>query len=135
MPKIILRTIINAPRKIVFDLARSIDFHKESTKNTQEKAIEGKTTGLIELHESVTWRAKHFGFWLELESKITEFDSQNYFVDEMQKGNFKSFRHEHIFKENNGQTLMIDIFETIYYAAVTRNGAYTPKSPCYWAIF
>jgi ligand-binding SRPBCC domain-containing protein len=93
MPKIILEININAPREIVFDLARSIDFHKESTKHTKEDAIAGKTSGLLELNESVTWRAKHFGIWLELESKITEFDSPNHFVDEMVKGNFKSFKH------------------------------------------
>ena len=77
MPKIILETIIDAPREVVFDLARSIDFHKESTKYTKEQAIAGKTKGLIELGESVTWRAKYFGFSLILESKITEFDYPN----------------------------------------------------------
>jgi len=111
MPKIKTELIINAPREIVFDFSRSIDFHKESAKQTKEEAIAGKTFGLLDLGESVTWRAKHFELWLELESKITEFDSPNYFVDEMQKGSFKSFRHEHIFKENNGQTLMIDVFD------------------------
>lgn len=29
----------------------------------------------------------------------------------MQKGIFKSFRHEHVFKESNNQILMIDVFE------------------------
>jgi ligand-binding SRPBCC domain-containing protein len=111
MPEIKTEITINAPREVVFDLARSIDFHKESTKHTKEEAIAGKTSGLLELGESVTWRAKHFGFWLELESKITELDSPNYFVDEMQRGSFKSFRHEHIFKDKNGQTLMIDNFD------------------------
>jgi ligand-binding SRPBCC domain-containing protein len=111
MPKIILETIIDAPREVIFDLARSIDFHKESTKHTKEDAIAGKTSGLLELNESVTWRAKHFGIWLELESKITEFDSPNYFVDEMVKGNFKSFKHEHIFEIKGGKTVMIDIFD------------------------
>ena len=111
MPKIILNTTINAPREIVFDLARSIDFHKESAKQTKEEAIAGKTSGLIELGESVTWRAKHFGIWLELESKITKFDSPNYFVDEMQKGSFKSFKHEHIFEIKGDKTVMTDIFD------------------------
>ncbi|MEC3906226.1 SRPBCC family protein [Tamlana sp. 2201CG12-4] len=110
MPEIKTEIIINAPREVVFDLARSIDFHKESTKHTQEEAIAGKTSGLLELGESVTWRAKHFGLWLELESKITELDSPNYFIDEMQKGSFKSFRHEHIFEDKDEQTLMIDRF-------------------------
>jgi ligand-binding SRPBCC domain-containing protein len=111
MPKIILETSINAPREIVFDLARSIDFHKESTKHTKEEAIAGRISGLLELGESVTWRAKHFGFWLELESKITEFDSPNYFVDEMVKGNFKSFKHKHIFEIKGDKTVMTDIFD------------------------
>ena len=110
MPKIILETIIDAPRQVVFNLSRSIDFHKKSAKHTKEQAIAGKTKGLMKLGESVTWRAKHFGFWLVLESKITEFDYPNSFVDEMVKGAFSSFKHEHIFEVKEGKTVMIDIF-------------------------
>ena len=62
------------------------------------------------MNESVTWRAKHFGIYQKLTSKITEFDRPNYFVDEMQKGAFKEFKHEHHFVEFNGGTLMTDIF-------------------------
>lgn len=111
MPRITLKTTINAPREIVFDLARSIDFHKKSTKHTKEQAIAGKTQGLIELGESVTWKAKHFGFWLILESKITEFNYPYSFTDEMIKGNFKSFKHEHIFEIKGDKTVMTDIFD------------------------
>ncbi len=32
----------------------------------------------------------------------------DYFVDEMEKGKFKSFRHEHLFEEKNGVTIMKD---------------------------
>ncbi|MBV8388870.1 MAG: SRPBCC family protein [Mucilaginibacter sp.] len=111
MPKIILTTTINAPIEKVFDLARSIDLHMESTKQTGEKAIAGKTSGLIELGETVTWRAKHFGIWQTLTSKITEFDRPNLFVDEMVSGAFKSFRHEHRFTASGDQTIMKDVFE------------------------
>jgi ligand-binding SRPBCC domain-containing protein len=111
MPQIILNTVINTPREVVFDLARSIDFHKESTKQTKEQAIAGKVKGLIELGESVTWRAKHFGFWLILESKITKFNYPNSFTDEMVKGSFKSFKHEHIFEIKDDKTVMTDIFD------------------------
>jgi ligand-binding SRPBCC domain-containing protein len=45
-----------------------------------------------------------------LTSKITEFNRPNYFVDEMVFGAFKSFRHEHIFKEDNNKTIMVDRF-------------------------
>jgi len=110
MPTIELITVINAPIEKCFDLARSIDLHLESTKQTGEQAIAGRTSGLIELGETVTWRAKHFGIWQTLTSKITEFDSPNFFADEMVKGAFKSFRHEHYFLSRHGQTLMKDIF-------------------------
>lgn len=111
MPTIIIRTKINAKNEIVFDLARSIDLHKISTKQTNEKAIAGVTSGLIGLHESVTWRAKHFGIYQNLTSVITEFKRPIFFVDEMEKGIFKRFRHQHKFEESNGYTMMTDIFD------------------------
>ncbi len=110
MAKIELTTIINAPTEIVFDLSRSIDLHLESTKQTGEQAIAGKTSGLIEPGETVTWRARHFGIWQNLTSKINEFKRPDFFADEMVSGAFKSFRHEHYFVSLNGQTLMKDIF-------------------------
>lgn len=111
MPKIRLETKINAPISIVFDLSRSIDLHKISTQQTNEKAIAGITSGLIKKGEWVTWRARHFGFYQNLTACITEFDQPTYFVDEMQKGIFKRFRHDHIFSEIGEQTLMIDVFD------------------------
>jgi hypothetical protein len=54
MPRIELKTEVEANMEIVFDLSRSIDLHKISMGNTNEKAIAGKTSGLIELDESVT---------------------------------------------------------------------------------
>ena len=111
MPIIHLRTIIKARKEIVFDLSRSIDLHKISTAHTNEEAIAGKTSGLIEMGESVTWKARHFGVYQTLTSKITSLDKPNSFVDEMVKGIFVSFKHQHIFEDDEGQTLMTDIFE------------------------
>lgn len=111
MPRIELQTKIKASKEIVFDLSRSIDLHKISTEQTNEEAIAGKTSGLIELGESVTWRAKHFGFYQILTSKITKFERADLFVDEMVKGAFKAFKHEHHFIDTNGETLMIDYFD------------------------
>lgn len=110
MPIIKLKTIIEAPAEIVFDLSRSIDLHKSSTAQTNEEAIAGVTTGLISLDESVTWRAKHFGIYQTLTSKITAFDPPRLFVDEMTKGAFHSFRHEHHFEQRDNSTVMQDIF-------------------------
>ncbi|MEZ0005346.1 ligand-binding SRPBCC domain-containing protein [Flavobacterium sp. 28YEA47A] len=111
MPRICLKTTINAPIDIVFDLSRSIDLHIVSTEQTREEAIAGKTSGLIGLGESVTWRAKHLGFTQSLTSKVTDYSHPSFFADEMVKGIFKRFRHEHHFETHADQTLMTDIFE------------------------
>lgn len=110
MPRIVINTLIDAPIDRCFDLSRSIDLHKISTSDTNEEAIAGKTAGLIELGESVTWQATHFGIRQKLTSKITEMDRPICFVDEMVTGAFRSFRHEHRFAVKDGKTLMMDEF-------------------------
>ena len=110
MPLIVLETIIHTDTLTCFDLSRDIDFHKDSLKHLNEKAIAGKTSGLIGLGESVTWEATHFGIRQQLTSKITQLDAPNYFVDEMVSGAFKSFKHEHIFTSKGKDTIMIDKF-------------------------
>lgn len=112
MPVIKLHTNINAHIERCFDLARSIDLHKQSTPGTQEEAIAGVTSGLIGLNETVTWRAKHFGITQTLSSKITAFEYPFHFRDEMIQGVFKSIKHDHFFSEEpDGSTSMIDHFE------------------------
>ena len=54
MPAIQLSTFIKAPVERVFDLSRSIDLHKISTKHSHEEAVAGVTGGLINLNETVT---------------------------------------------------------------------------------
>jgi ligand-binding SRPBCC domain-containing protein len=110
MPKIELQTHINAPILICFDLARSIDLHKISTAKSNEEAIEGTIFGLINLNETVTWQATHFGIKQKLTSKITAFESPFFFKDEQIKGIFKYLKHEHHFVQNENQVLMTDIF-------------------------
>jgi len=111
MPQIILHTLINAPIERCFDLSRSIDLHQLSTQQTQEKVVAGRMEGLIELGETVTWRAKHFGVWQNLTAKITAFDRPRFFCDEMVTGAFKSFRHEHAFIQTAEGTRMSDQFD------------------------
>lgn len=108
MTRLHFTTEIHAPLEIVFDLARSIDAHIESTSQTDEKVFSGRTTGLIELGETVTWEARHFGVKLRHESKITQMEIPNCFIDEMVSGRFKSFWHRHSFLEKNGVTIMTD---------------------------
>jgi ligand-binding SRPBCC domain-containing protein len=111
MPTIHLTTFIAAPADRVFDLARSIDLHKKSMSHTNEEAVAGTTMGLINLNESVTWKAKHLMKIRILKSQITAMDRPNSFTDEMRQGDFKSMKHQHHFKQIENGTLMIDILE------------------------
>ncbi len=111
MTTIKLITEINAPIQTVFDLNRSIDIHKQSTSKSDETAIAGITTGLINIGETVTWRGKHFGFYLTHKSHIPEMEFPNSFIDEMLEGRFKKFRHQHHFVQEKHNTVMTDIIE------------------------
>ena len=116
MATIQITTKINAPIQTVFDFSRNIDIHQLSAKETSESAIAGVTSGLIGLNETVTWKGKHFGIFLKHKTRITAFENPQYFVDEMEKGHFKSFRHEHFFEFENEKTIMTDklSYETPY---------------------
>jgi ligand-binding SRPBCC domain-containing protein len=111
MPRIELETIIHAPRERVFNISRSIDFHTTSMKHTGEIAIAGRTRGLIELHETVTWQARHFGAMHHLQVQITAFDYPSSFTDEMVKGIFRSMKHTHTFLQQQENTCMKDVFD------------------------
>lgn len=111
MPVVNLQTRVNAPIEICFDLSRSIDLHTISTAQTKEKAIAGRTSGLIELNETVTWQATHFGIRQKLTSKITALERPFHFRDEQIKGVFKYIKHDHYFTQDNGFVIMKDVFE------------------------
>ena len=104
-------TEVAAPPELVFDLSRSIDIHMESTAKTNERAVAGRTSGLIELGEEVTWEATHFGVRQRLTAKITQFDRPHHFRDVMVRGAFKRFDHDHIFQPQDTGTLMRDVFD------------------------
>ncbi|MEW9699116.1 SRPBCC family protein [Paenibacillus sp. SI8] len=111
MPSIKTELYIHAPIEVCFDLARSIDIHAQSTSQTKERAVDGVTSGLIELGQTVTWEAVHFGIKQRLTARITEMDRPFRFVDEMVHGAFKRFKHCHEFMEVEGSTRMIDVFD------------------------
>ena len=106
---------VEAPAARVFDLARDIDAHVASTPGTAERPIarEGaKTSGLMELGDRVTWRARHLGVTQELTSLITAFDRPRHFRDSMVSGAFARFDHDHFFDELTPTcTVMRDVFD------------------------
>ena len=111
MTRFRLETLIDAPIERVFDLARDIGFHERSMAGTGERAIAGRTSGLIEAGETVTWRARHFGLWWTMTSRVTVIDQPTTFADEQASGPFRHFRHRHTFRSVPGSTFMVDEWE------------------------
>lgn len=109
MSSFTITTFIHNNPEVIFNLSRSIDLHLISTSKTNEKAIAGVTTGLINLNEWVTWEANHLFKKRYFTSKITAYNFPFSFTDEMQKGDLKSFSHQHIFEAKATGTLMTDI--------------------------
>lgn len=111
MALIQLTTRIATPIERVFDLARSIDAHIASTSQTNEKAVAGRTSGLMEAGETVTWEATHLGIRQRLTVRMTQLERPHVFEDEMVSGAFASMRHLHRFEAQGGETIMSDRFE------------------------
>jgi ligand-binding SRPBCC domain-containing protein len=111
MADIHLETFIAAPPEVCFDLERDVDVHQASTSGTQEKAVAGVTKGRMRLGDEVTWEARQFGFKFSMTSKIVAFDRPSGFSDEMLRGPFHHWRHDHGFSSVNGGTLMVDDVE------------------------
>jgi ligand-binding SRPBCC domain-containing protein len=109
MPVLRIVTEIQAPVETCFDLSRSIDLHLESMITSKERAVAGVTSGLIEGGQEVTWEASHLGRLWRMTSRITEFEPPRRFVDEMVRGPFGAFRHEHRFDPHDAGTRMTDV--------------------------
>ncbi|MCR8642014.1 SRPBCC family protein [Paenibacillus sp. N1-5-1-14] len=106
---------IKAPIETCFDMARNIDVHTQTVwSHTKERAVAGRSTGMINDRETVTFQARHFLIRQKHTSIIKDFTRPYKFVDEMVSGTFKSMRHEHDFIETENGTLMKD---TLYFEA------------------
>jgi hypothetical protein len=83
MTVIEIETLIEGDINRCFDLTRDIDVHKRSTEDTNEIVIAGRTRGLCELGDQITWEAKHFGIRQQLSVEITKFHRPYFFEDRM----------------------------------------------------
>jgi len=111
VPTFRIVTRIAAPVEDCFDLSRSIDLHLESMAASRERAVGGVTSGLIGDGQEVSWEAHHLGVRWRMTSRITELVRPSRFVDEMVRGPFATFRHEHEFQEDGDSTVMTDTVE------------------------
>jgi len=93
------KSIFNVAIRDVFDAERNISLHVETQKHRGEVAVAGVTSGLIEKGEEVEWLATHFGIKQRLRVRIAEMEKPVFFRVEMVSGAFKSFRHDHRFRD------------------------------------
>jgi len=72
----------------------------------------GVTTGHITANSRVVWRGWKFGLLTQHHTLITAFEpphnSVAYFEDSQERGRFASFRHEHLFQQHDGETVLED---------------------------
>jgi len=111
MSRIELSIVVDAPIELVFDLARDVGAHVASTPGTEERVIAGKTSGLLDLGDEITWEARHFGVMQRLTSRMTILDRPRHFRDSMVRGAFRRFDHDHFFAPEAGSTSCRDIFD------------------------
>ena len=110
MALIHLTTFMEAPADRIFDLSRSVRLHRESMVKYNETIVEGATGGLMELEDTVTWKARHLLKNRTLKVKVTALKRPDFFIDEQVRGDFDFMKHEHYFKPVQNGTLMIDQF-------------------------
>lgn len=111
MPQICVVTEAAAPPDVCFNAALDVDAHMASTSSTGERAVAGVMHGRMSLGDEVTWEARHLGVKQRLTSRIAVHEPPHRFVDEMVRGAFASFRHEHLFVPAGRGTVIVDLFD------------------------
>lgn len=111
MPLIELSTHIMAAPETCCRLSLSTEAHLGSMAHTGERVLSGRSSGIFETGDTVTWEARHLGRKRQLEVRISAIDFPRYFRDEMIRGDFRSMVHDHYFEaDDRGGTLMRDRF-------------------------
>ena len=109
MGEITVRTWIDAPVELCFDLARDVGAHAKSAAFSGERLVApGKLSGMLEAGDLICFEGRHLGIRQRFCARITYVDRPRLFVDEMVSGFFKSLRHAHWFSPLAGGTLMTD---------------------------
>ena len=111
MPHIHLVTDLDAPPARAFDTSLDLDLEIRAGApyGTRIARRSERSGGIIAHGQTVTWQARHFGLTWSHTSRITEHERPQRFVDEMDRGVFAEFRHEHTFEPlRGGRTRMID---------------------------
>jgi ligand-binding SRPBCC domain-containing protein len=90
-------TVIQAPIERCFALSLDLDVEIEAVGADRIQAIAGVTRGSIQANQTVTWRTRQFGLWIQHTSLISGYEAPVFFEDRMTRGIFRSFVHQHFF--------------------------------------
>ena len=112
MPFITLSTLIRAAPAVCFDWARDAGLHVESARQTGERIVAGRATGLWQLGDEITFEGRHLGVRQRFTARVVALQRPHFFTDEMTRGAFAFMKHTHIFQALPGdKTRMIDEIE------------------------
>lgn len=111
MVNIHITTFVQAPVQRVYDLARNISVLKSSLRDTPAEVNSGAGGHLFSPGDTLTFQSRNLGKTRTVTARITEMDGKSLFTEEQVKGDLKSFRHAHHFKETENGTIMIDLIE------------------------
>lgn len=98
MPSFRLETVVRATPERCFDLALSVDAHTASMGASSERAVAGRTSGVLGPGDVVTWQARHFGLPFRMTVQVTEHRPPVEFVDVQVRGPFAHWHHRHLFE-------------------------------------
>jgi hypothetical protein len=76
VPDLLLETIVDASPDDCFMLSLSVDAHASSMGSSGERVVAGVRSGAMELGQTVTWQARHFGFPFRMTSQITAYSDR-----------------------------------------------------------
>ncbi|WP_067505003.1 SRPBCC family protein [Actinoplanes sp. TFC3] len=113
MARIALTTVFAAGVEEVFDLSIDVDVHTASMAGSGERTDGGVRSGRLALGDTVTFTARHFGLPWRMTSRITAYERPVRFVDEQDRGPFRTWRHEHTFTSDDerGVTVARDLID------------------------
>lgn len=116
VPQFTLITKVKAPLARVYDLARSVDLHLLSSgEEMDECTISGRSEGLQEEGETLTWKVGHLGNRQTMTTEVAEMEKPKLFREVMAEGEFKTFEHLRTF-ESDGAGKVTIMQETITYS-------------------
>ena len=98
-------TVIRAPIERCFTLSTNIALVQ---KELGMHPVAGRTSGCIQAGDTVRWEGWQLGFPNFHVSLISQFDPPFYFQDRMLQGRFRTFEHDHRFREIDGGVLLED---------------------------